>query len=554
MSKIKPRRAGSNTKGVTVAFDVPMLNVLIKFSRCEFVSATQLSNLNKLLSKLDMETYVYNQDIYDRVRLLHTITEAIVDKGMRDDDALEMYINAHVPDLLDLKENIGLGKNRLSNSECKEVADAVNERLQYIEIYRVKDSIVNALENFDRVGFTSYYDIVNSMKSELSKLMVALQDACAPDSLVQEFNFSGERYHELLTKILQRAKKPSTVLMTGIRQLNANLSPGFEGGRLYLFLGGTGKFKSGTLWNMVDQMRQYNPQIKAVEDGMRKCILFITMENTINETILRTFDMYNDMGKEFKDCTPEEVEQVLRENGKFAFTDDNGIDIEMRYFQDLTINTTNISTIIEELADCGKKVIALTLDYILKLDSTRDNNNDERMRISMCARELKSLAQFYDIPVITAMQTNREGNSIIESAARDNMDDVGKFLGSSLVGNCFNLIQESDFVFMINHEMKKSTGMWLLSFKCTKHRGKKDINAATYFNHPFVNNNGIRLMPDVDLPEPVSIISAASDLISVDDTKEETSKQQRPRASASKQASNNILQSIDLTGMINKVA
>ena len=149
------------------------------------------------------------------------------------------------------------------------------------------------------------------------------------------------------------------------------------------------------MWNITDQLRQFNPQIVPVENGMRKVILFITMENTIYETIIRLFDMYNDSNKDIKECEVEEVAQILREKGHFNFTDDEGIDIEMRYYSDLEICTSNIYTLIQELADMGKQVIAVVLDYILKLNSNKENYGDERLRISYAGRELKALAQKY---------------------------------------------------------------------------------------------------------------------------------------------------------------
>ena len=100
--------------------------------------------------------------------------------------------------------------------------------------------------------------------------------------------------------------------------------------------------------------------------------------------------------------------------------------------------------------------------------------------------------------------------------------------------------------------MQKSTGKWFLSFKRTKIRGKKDPMAVDYFNHPFVNNNGIRLEPDVNKPEPLSIISLASDLVSIDDTKTDNSARVRPqvKSASSNSKGNSVLNEIDLTALI----
>ena len=531
-----------------------MLDALIKYMRCEFVSQQQKVTLHRLLEKLDYSQYGYNTDIYDRLMLLKVCCEAMCEHHIKDEAVLITYIKGKLDNAEEIMDAVNFEVNQLTDSECKMIAKAINQRMQCLFVYQVKDDIINSLEKFNETGFENLYDDVEILRKHLGNLMVKLQNVSAPDELIRSFNFSGEQYEELLRMVVEKAKKPSTVLMTGIRQLNAILSPGFQSGRLYTFLGGTGRFKSGTLWNITDQLRQFNPQIVPVENGMRKVILFITMENTIYETIIRLFDMYNDSNKDIKECEVEEVAQILREKGHFNFTDDEGIDIEMRYYSDLEICTSNIYTLIQELADMGKQVIAVVLDYILKLNSNKENYGDERLRISYAGRELKALAQQFDIPVITAMQINREGNSILESSMQENKEDIGRFIGSSYVGQCWDLIQESDFVCFINLEMQKSTGKWFLSFKRTKIRGKKDPLAVDYFNHPFVNNNGIRLEPDVNKPNPVSIISLASDLVSVDDPKPDSMARNRPKvattASSNKSNNQKPFESIDLDGLV----
>lgn len=555
MPKKITKRKSVEDRQVTITFDIDMVNALIKYIRCDSVSQYQVAALHKLLKQLDFGQYVYNPDILDRLRFLNVTCEAICDANIQDENVMQTYLASHLENYDIIFPQIEFDKNLLSPSECDIMTNAVNERLQYIYIYQVKDDIVQALEEFDSVGFTSYMDVVNTLKGKLSNLMVKLQNISAPDQLIRQFNFTDEQYMDLLRRVVDRAKKPSTILRTGIRQLNAILSPGFQSGRLYTFLGGTGRFKSGTLWNITDQLRQFNPQIVPVENGMRKTILYITLENTIYETILRLFDMYNNTGREITDMDVNEVADLLRKEGHFEFSSEDGIDIEMRYYSDLEIATSDIYTIVRELADAGKEVIALVLDYILKIDSQKEHYGDERLRISYAGRELKDLAQNLDIPVITAMQINREGNSILDSAMQENKEDIGRFIGSSYVGQCWDLIQESDFVCFVNLEMQKSTGKWFVSFKRTKLRGKPDPTAVDYFNHPFVNNNGIRLEPDVNQPEPVSVISLASDLVSIDDRQTDgdgTRARVRPQINqiAGSGKKSNILQDIDMAGLL----
>lgn len=529
MPKMIKKRKSVDDQTIKIVFDIDMVEALIKYIRCEYVTQPQKMAVYRLMKMLDFTQYQYNQDILDRLNLLKVTTEGICQNHIYDDSVLISYIRENLDNADEIIDSVNFKPNQINNSECNLMNKFINERLQYVYIYQVKDELIKELSTFDNIGFTSFYDVINTLKEKLSKLLVKLQNISSPDELIRNFNFSGDEFMDLLSRIVEKSKKPSTILQTGIRQLNAILSPGFQSGRLYTILGGTGKFKSGTLWNITDQIRQFNPQVKPVENGMRKVILFVTMENTIYETILRLFDMYNPGLKDIKEMEVEEVAKILREEGHFMFTDEEGIDIEMRYYSDLEIATSNLYTLIQELSDQGKQVIALVLDYILKLNSDKEHHGDERVRISYAGRELKSLAQYYDIPVITAMQINREGNSILEAGMQDNKEDVGRFIGNSFVGQCWDLIQESDWVCFVNLEMQKSTGKWFLSFKRTKIRGKRDMLAADYFNHPFVNNNGIRLEPDVLKPESVSVISLASDLVSIDDSNMETTGSARKR-------------------------
>lgn len=552
MAKLVKKRKTVQQPGLKINFDIAMLNAIIKFIRCEFVSRVSLSNLQKLMNSLDMTTYNYSPEIKDRITLIKLLCEAVIDNNIKDDSVLELFLSERDKDMYDLAINLGIEKNTLTSSECKVIENAINEKLQCMYIYEMKDGIIDDLSEFDKTGFTSYYDVIKSLKSKLSNLMVKLQDISAPDTLIKQFNFSGPMYKATLEKIHEIVNRPTNILYSGIRQLNAILNPGFECGRLYCFLGGTGKFKSGTLWNIVDQMRRYNPQVVPVENGMRKTILFVTMENTITETIVRLFDMYNTSDKSFADCTPDEIEQILKENGKFIFTDTEGIDIELRYYGDLEIATSHLYTVIEELKDQGKEVISVVLDYILKIESTRDSHDEERLRIAYAAKELKMLAQNYNIPVITAMQTNREGNGIIEAGMRDNKEDLAKFVGMAHIGASWGLAQECDVMILINLEMQKSSGRNFLTMNMLKNRGKSDTSTVKYFNHPFVANT-MRLVPDVELDKPVSIISLATDLVGIDESKKSinNSPQNRPTIATVASANRNgdILESIDISGL-----
>ena len=522
MPKVKKRNSASNGK-VKIKFDVPLLNSLIKYIRCEYVSQSSLSQLRKFICFVDIDSYEYEDAIYPRLRTLDILTKAITEDGIRDEALLRSYLEDQYSNGLEIIDQIGFDRNQLSSTECEYIANAVRVRVQTIAINLKKDALLETLEKLDASTFnSSYVELVDLVRRQMTEIIGELQQNDSDQGLLKEFAFSMADAASLIDRIVKKAKRPASILQTGIRQLNAILSPGFQSGRMYCFLGGSGKFKSGTLLNVAEQIRRFNPQIPAYENGLRKCILFITLENSIEETVERIYDMYCEMNGSIRDDDTQKVIDALRTNGGYDFTTTSGIDIFMKYAGNLEINTGEIYVYIKELRERGYMPICIILDYIKRIDSVHNSNGDERVRMSFVAKELKSIAQFYEIPMITAMQLNREGNSIIDAAMRESKQDVARFVGSSSIGNAWDIIEDSDWVCLINPEIQISTGQKFLTFKRLKIRGKADMpegggSPIDYFNHPFEIDRGIRLQSDVDKEHSVSVMSLATDLESIED-------------------------------------
>ena len=85
-------------------------------------------------------------------------------------------------------------------------------------------------------------------------------------------------------------------------------------------------------------------------------------------------------------------------------------------------------------------------------------------------------------------------------------------------------IENSDFVCIINPEMKMDTEELYLTFKLLKRRYRSSetnekLRRLEYFNHPFEANNEIRLIDDIDLPKSLSMESLSTQFKAVDDKK-----------------------------------
>lgn len=505
-----------NEPKAIMTFEISTLNTLLRYATCTTISKSSIVNLSRLVNALDLKAYAYSPDIVARLKAINYVTEARIKFGMNDPDVIRTYVINTYPDGKEVLDDCEpLVMDTLGFNECQSLTNIISERLQFIYIFTYKDQIIDALNRFGRGGFDTYATAIEDLRNQLQRLIKELS-VCGVNrsNVIRRLNLAADNYYDLVDNIVTRAKMPTASLQTGIRALNGILSPAFQAGRLYLILGLTGRFKSGTLLNIADQITKYNPHIKPVEDGMRKTVLFITNENSIDETYIRMLDMYTPTDANIMNMTTEEVVKYIKENGGYRFTDTEGITIEFRYYRNMEMSTADLYTIIDELADEGYKVICCILDYIARVKSM-DGNMEERFRLANVAKELKSCATYFGIPIITAQQVNREGNGIIDAAMRDNKADLAKFLGTTAVAESYGLIYEADWVALVNLEKRKSDNKWFLTFNRLKIRGKQDPFAVTYFNHPFSDEKRIRLQPDVDMPQSISVVSLASDLESI---------------------------------------
>lgn len=210
-----------------------------------------------------------------------------------------------------------------------------------------------------------------------------------------------------------------------------------------------------------------------------------------------------------RDYTPKQVVKLIKESGEFTLKDDENMDIDIviKYYANRTIDTSDLYTIVEDLSDDGKEVIALILDYIKRIRPA-EKAKDEKEELKNVTNELKSIAQYLDIPVISAAQLNRSGASTVDSAMQSNKEDLGRLLGRSNVGTAWEIIENSDWCCIINIEKKRDTGQYYLTFKRVKIR--YSANTFDYFNHPFNMTNRMQLIDDLDLDHSLSEDSLAS--------------------------------------------
>ena len=203
---------------------------------------------------------------------------------------------------------------------------------------------------------------------------------------------------------------------------------------MYLAFPGGGK--SQILLKSALDIKKYN-KVQPKNPENNPAVLYITMENSIEETIERIFNM-TVSSEDIRNYTPKQVIKKLREGGALRLTDEDNINIIIKYYPNKSIDTSDLYRIISDLEDDGDEVIALILDYVKRIRPA-DKAKDEKEELKNITNELKNLATYYDIPVITAQQLNRTSASVVDAAIQNKKEDVAKLIGRDGVASAWEI-------------------------------------------------------------------------------------------------------------------
>ena len=511
VTKIQNNIHNSDNK-IKFKFPKSILNLFIGYSLypdTSKVSKMDLSNLYKLLKMTDERSYEFDVSMYARLELAKKILEARIEKGLYSFDAIMSYCNIE-NDVENNKliNNINSFTN-LTESEIKYITRAVTDRLQYAFILLYKEIILNEFLKIDTGEFTSYKEVVSEVKEQCAQLLNDIRKADAA-TMKKSFSLKEGIFEELVTSAVASITDPGTALVTGVQMLNDMLSPGYMPGRLYIWLGISGSFKSLMLLMSCYWIKKYNK----IETTKTPTVLYITTENSIDESIIRLFNMSTTCG-DIRQYLPEEVAGMMRNSGGLTL-DDGDTDIVMQYYNNFEISTGDIYNIVDDLEDNNREVIAVVVDYIKRIRSISPTI-DERIRLANVSNELKDLSVNLKIPVITAQQINRAGNMALDNASETGKEDLARFLGRGNIAQCWDIIENSDWCGILNIEVEKSSNIKYLTVKEIKKRYKSMTN-ITYFNQPFVDVDSIQMVEDVGWSTPAGKISLATNLNIVDNS------------------------------------
>ena len=464
-----------------------------------------LTDLRELLTMIDPGKNFSVEQVRERNSyfFLKQLLDARL-KGYENRDILmEAALNG-----LDVKNIFPLRKleEPLGSNELAFIEQNIGNNRNSFYTQSIMSTMYTQYSDFAIANETEKFKILKDVQKQIVDVNRKIKENVCVSSVSESLSLSNdEQFEATVAHMYNRAIDGSTKLKTGIQAINRSLNGGFENDRCYIYLGLPGEGKSSTLLNLTLQIKGNNKDIVTKDPTKRPTILFLTMENTLNETLERVFSILvsDDDISEFGGH--KEIMQLLRQNG-LGVSNDSPIDIEFRYVPSNSVDTDYLYTIYDEMSANGQEVVCLVQDYIKRI-RPRDfklMGGDMRIALGAVVDEFKEFAIAKHIPVITASQLNRDAAKIIDEGRKSTEADLVRKVGRANIGESTLITENADSAFILVPE-DGADGRRYLGMANAKKRFK--TQSAQFFYLPYSKERPLELLQDIHLAEPLSKLS-----------------------------------------------
>ena len=510
---------------VLLVMDYLTCEMILAFIYKDSVLRTRkaLTNIKKLFDRMDMSSYEEKPEIQSIIWAIVKTLEARLEQGFENEASIITYCKDS-PDIDPVKEKvlerIPELKEKINYEESKRLLQSIDLRLQYCDFIPYRHQMIETLESMNDSDYKSFKDNSESlydMATDIINIKRAKRSAASDVT----FSLVDEDFENAVTDSVTSLKERTYCLRSPYKMLNVILGGGYLDRRLYVYLAFPGKGKSTILLETALGIKKYNAGIKTKDPSKRPTVLFITLENAIDETLERIFNMTvsND---DICNYTPKQVIKKLREEGHLKLTEQDNINIVIQYYDNCEIDTNDLYGIINDLEDDGAEVISVFIDYLKRMRPAQKGAN-EKEDLKNLTNELKTLAKNLKLSVVTAQQLNRTSSTVVDSALQANKEDVTRLVGRDGVGSAWEIVENSDWLCVVNPEVKQDTGDLYLTLKLLKRRYRSKENEdkmrrLDYFNQPFIPGSEIRLIEDADEVKSVALTSLANSFEGFEDS------------------------------------
>lgn len=486
----KFRQPKSNNK-IKSRYGLGTLNNFARYALSKNTKITKhgLHNMQRLFKALDMSVYVNDDELLVRIHVIKKALEARLDMNLTDIDMIRDHINGGFL----FESPISLTFDEVSNKDIEWIDENISLVLKYGNMLNYSDEMMEYGTKLK--GETIKKTTIEGFEQMIEKIYKDLKRIQPEDNSMNKFSLRPEVFEDRLYQTYSILTNSTNKLKTNMIGLNKLLKGGFEKSRTYMFLGNTGGGKSITLLNIALQMKAANRCYMTNDPTKRPAILYITMENNLNETINRFFKIATD-SSDMRDYSFEEVMDKIQ-NSDMMLKDDtiegNDIDLLMEYIPSKSIDTMGILDVIDSYERNGYEIICVIQDHIKKLQSSF-KFTDPRIELGEIANELKVIAADRNIPVITNSHLNRDAGIKVTEAINSGRIEVVRLITLGNIGESQLMADNTDA--LIGLAMEKFDGNKYMGASLLKSRDGTGLDSDVIFL-PFENIDSIRMSQDV---------------------------------------------------------
>lgn len=482
---------------ININFDIISLNLMCSYilSESRNVRTSHLINMRNLFDMIDMTLYENDIERVKRIKFIRKGLEAKLIEKIHNPNMVIKYINGGIMDdsIIDINNF-----SAMSNDEIQWINNTVSESLNYSFIFNDAYRALDVFTRFTTCDYQSRGSIVREIEALITEMQTKFRRNKVESSTEVMFSLRQGVFEEVVTDFHSQLSNPANRLLCGMQGLNEMTAGGFESGRVYMLFGLPGEGKSTTLLNLAYQLKKYNKTYKPKDPTKIPCVVLLTQENTVRETVERLFNI-SSTPDDIVNFSAEEVISILRTEGELYLTDESPVDIIIKYKADNSVDTGYLYTLTEDLEDEGYEVICLLQDYIKRIRPV-NRSGDIRLDLGTIVNEFKIFAAIKDIPVISASQLNRDATKHIDEGRKTNKADLLRLLGRSNIGESMLMLENIDCGFMIAPEYDQS-GAKFMGMQRIKMRYKASNREHIY--QPYMPGNSIKLIEDFASAIPV---------------------------------------------------
>lgn len=373
---------------------------------------------NEPIQKMVALALKYYQS-YDKLPTLDTI-RLMVDKYSRRDEAI------------DVSEYMSIAVG------CINIAIELDDKC-------IEDNIVNYIKN--RGSYFAICDNINDIEKErdMSKCIQRLKRF---DELLLHDDL-GLNYFEEQDRHWEAILKPDAKLSFGIDELDKVTNGGClaDGRNLIVFMAQPGLGKSLTLSNLA---RNYVTKDKTV--------VIISLE--LSEDVYAKRIDAHISGDNIDKLKTSHVES--RKKIADFYADHPSSKIYLKEYPPRSISCATVEVYLDRLVSSGVKPDVLILDYINLLNPKNSAKSDGMyQKVAMVAEELRSLTYKYNMPCITATQSNRGGTNNEDIGLENVSESQGISNTADFLMALYQRDEDRDNGLIMGVVLKNRLGGWL---------------------------------------------------------------------------------------------